>query len=174
MEDIVIKDKTNAWSGFKGETWKNEINVSDFIDNNYKEYRGDDSFLSPKSKKTGKVWAKCEKLLAIERKKHLLDVDLKHISGINNFPAGYIDKANEVIVGLQADKPLKRIINPFGGIRMAKNALAAYNKKMDAKHTTMVFLTPTLLILEKQEGLGLLLDFLMLMEEEELLATIDV
>ena len=134
MEDIVIKDKTNAWSGFKGETWKNEINVSDFIDNNYKEYRGDDSFLSPKSKKTGKVWAKCEKLLAIERKKHLLDVDLKHISGINNFPAGYIDKANEVIVGLQADKPLKRIINPFGGIRMAKNALAAYNKKMDASN----------------------------------------
>ena len=134
MEDIVIKDKTNAWSGFKGETWKNEINVSDFIDNNYKEYRGDDSFLAPKSKKTGKVWAKCEKLLAIERKKHLLDVDLKHISGINNFPAGYIDKANEVIVGLQADKPLKRIINPFGGIRMAKNALAAYNKKMDASN----------------------------------------
>lgn len=134
MEDIVIKDKTNAWSGFKGETWKNEINVSDFIDNNYKEYRGDDNFLAPKSKKTGKVWAKCEKLLAIERKKHLLDVDLKHISGINNFPAGYIDKANEVIVGLQADKPLKRIINPFGGIRMAKNALAAYNKKMDASN----------------------------------------
>ena len=134
MEDIVIKDKTNAWNGFKGETWKNEINVSDFIDNNYKEYRGDDSFLTPKSKKTSKVWAKCEKLLAIERKKRLLDVDLKHLSGINNFPAGYIDRANEVIVGLQADKPLKRIINPFGGIRMAKNALAAYNKKMDASN----------------------------------------
>ena len=126
-------EKIEYWEGFKGETWKNEINVSDFIDNNYSEYRGDDSFLASKSKKTAKVWAKCEKLLAIERKKHLLDVDLKHISGINSFPAGYIDKKNEVIVGLQTDKPLKRIVNPFGGIRMAKTALEAYGKHMDPK-----------------------------------------
>ncbi len=118
---------------FKGKKWRNEINVADFIENNYKEYKGDDSFLKGKSQKTAKVWNICEKLLAKERKVHLLDVDLKHISGIDSFPAGYIDKNNEVIVGLQADKPLKRIINPFGGIRMVKNALAAYNKKMDAK-----------------------------------------
>ena len=122
------------WKGFKGEVWKNEINVSDFIDNNYKEYRGDDSFLVGKSKKTSKIWDKCEKLLAKERKVHLLDVDLEHISGIDNFPAGYIDKKNEVIVGLQTDKPLKRIVNPFGGIRMVESALGAYGKVMSEKN----------------------------------------
>ena len=122
------------WKGFKGEDWKNEINISDFIDKNYKEYRGDDSFLVGKSAKTRKVWAKCEKLLAKERKVHLLDVDLEHISGIDNFPAGYIDKKNEVIVGLQTDKPLKRIVNPFGGIRMVESALGAYGKIMSEKN----------------------------------------
>lgn len=122
------------WKGFKGEVWKNEINVSDFIDNNYKEYRGDDSFLVGKSEKTSKVWDKCETLLAKERKVHLLDVDLEHISGIDNFPAGYIDKKNEVIVGLQTDKPLKRIVNPFGGIRMVESALGAYGKVMSEKN----------------------------------------
>ena len=120
-----------AWKGFKGETWKENIDVSAFIDANYKEYRGDDSFLSGKSKKTAKVWAKCEKLLEKERKVGLLDVDLEHISGINSFPAGYIDKKNEVVVGLQTDAPLKRIVNPFGGIRMAENALKAYGKSLD-------------------------------------------
>ena len=133
-EKLAGEDKVEQYyKSFKGEKWREEINVSDFIDSNYTEYTGDDSFLQGKSEKTGKVWAVCEKLLAKERKVHLLDVDLKHISGINNFPAGYIDKKNEVIVGLQSDKPLKRIINPFGGIRMVKNALNAYNKKMDPK-----------------------------------------
>lgn len=125
-------ENNNYYADFKGKTWKEEINVSDFIDANYKEYRGDDSFLVGKSKKTDKVWSKCEKLLEKERKVHLLDVDLDNISGINNFPAGYIDKDNEVIVGLQGDAPLKRIINPFGGIRMVDNALAAYDKTMNA------------------------------------------
>ncbi len=136
-QDDKLKEIYDGWCGFKGEKWKKEINVSDFIDNNFTEYKGDDTFLSEKSKKTSKVWNKCEKLLAIERKKRLLDVDLTRISGINNFPAGYIDKANEVIFGLQSDKPLKRIINPFGGIRMVKNALDAYNKKMDIKNETV-------------------------------------
>ena len=121
----------DAWKGFKGDDWKGEINVSAFIDANYKEYRGDDSFLAGKSEKTAKVWDKCEKLLAKERKVHLLDVDLEHLSGIDNFPAGYIDKANEVVVGLQTDKPLKRIVNPFGGIRMVESALGAYSKALD-------------------------------------------
>ena len=124
----------NAWAGFKGEKWKQEINVSDFIDSNYKEYRGDESFLEGKSARTTKVWNKCEKLLAKERKVGLLDVDLDRISGINNFPAGYIDKKNEVIFGLQSDKPLKRIINPFGGIRMVKSALGAYDKQMNKEN----------------------------------------
>ena len=119
------------YKGFKGETWKKQINVSDFIDNNYKEYKGDDSFLAGTTKKTDKVWAKCEKLLALERKKGLLDVDLEHFSGVNTIPAGYIDKKNEVIFGLQSDKPLKRLVNPFGGVRMVKNALGAYGKEMN-------------------------------------------
>ena len=107
-KEIYVKDVQSYQSRFKGQKWRESIDVSDFIDNNYREYKGDDSFLAGKSKKTAKVWAVCEKLLAKERKVHLLDVDLKHISGINNFPAGYIDRKNEVIFGLQSDKPLKR------------------------------------------------------------------
>ncbi len=121
------------WKNFKGETWKQEINVSAFIDDNYKEYTGDDSFLKGKTEKTKKVWSKCEKLLKKEMQKGLLDVELKAISGINSFRPGYIDKNNEVIVGLQTDKPLKRIVNVYGGLRMARNALAAYNKKIPEK-----------------------------------------
>ncbi|MBQ8444567.1 MAG: formate acetyltransferase, partial [Clostridia bacterium] len=101
----------DLYKGFKGEKWKSEINVADFIANNYKEYKGDESFLAGKSKRTSAVWSKCDKLLAKERKVRILDVDLEHISGIDSFPAGYIDKKNEVIVGLQTDKPLKRIVN---------------------------------------------------------------
>ena len=130
-KEIYVKDVQSYQSRFKGQKWRESIDVSDFIDNNYREYKGDDSFLAGKSKKTAKVWAVCEKLLAKERKVHLLDVDLKHISGINNFPAGYIDRKNEVIFGLQSDKPLKRIVNPFGGYRMVKNSLGAYGKKAD-------------------------------------------
>ena len=121
------------WKNFKGETWQKEINVADFIKENYTEYKGDDSFLTGKSERTSKVWAKCEKLLQKEMKKGLLDVELKRISGINSFKPGYIDKKNEVVVGLQTDKPLKRIVNVYGGLRMAKTALEAYNKKMDVK-----------------------------------------
>ena len=121
------------WNNFKGKKWKTSINVSAFIDDNYTEYLGDDSFLSSKTNKTAKVWAKCEKLLKKEMKVGLLDVELKRISGINSFKPGYIDKANEVIVGLQTDKPLKRIVNVYGGLRTAKQALAAYNKKMDKR-----------------------------------------
>ena len=120
-----------GWNGFKGEKWKEKIDVSNFIDENYREYLGDDSFLREISEKTNKVWSRCEELLKEERKVHLLDVDLEHISGIDNFPAGYIDKENEVIVGLQSDKPLKRIVNPFGGIRLVENALGCYNRKLD-------------------------------------------
>ncbi len=131
MKTIVNLEKVDPWKGFKGETWQKEINVSDFIDNNYKEYKGDDSFLQGKSKKTTKVWAKCEKLLLKELKEGCLDVDTKHVSGIDNFDAGYIDKKNEVIVGLQTDAPLKRIVNPFGGFRMVEQSLKAYNRKFD-------------------------------------------
>ena len=124
-------ENIEAWKGFKGEAWKETVDVSDFILSNYKEYRGDDSFLSGISDKTKKVWQKCEKLLAKEAQMGLLDVETNAVSGINNFAPGYIDKKNEVIVGLQTDKPLKRIVNLYGGTRMAEKALAAYNKKLN-------------------------------------------
>ena len=115
------------WNGFKGETWKTEINVFDFIYNNYEEYTGSSDFLVGPTDKTTTIWNKCLELLKEEGKKGVLDIDINHVSGINNFDAGYIDKDNEVIVGLQTDAPLKRMINPFGGIRMVEKSLSAYN-----------------------------------------------
>ena len=129
---IGKKEKAvDPWKGFKKGNWQKEINVSDFILLNYKEYKGDDQFLCGKTERTTKLMEKVDKLLLLEAKKGLLDVDLKHLSGITNFAPGYIDKKNEVIVGLQTDKPLKRIVNLYGGVRMAENALQAYHKKVD-------------------------------------------
>ncbi len=122
---------TEEWKSFKGGNWEENIDVADFIKTNYKEYKGDDSFLSSASPKTKKVWSKCEKLLQKEGKVGLLDVELNAVSGITNFKPGYIDKRNEVIVGLQTDKPLKRIVNLYGGTRMADKALEAYNKHLN-------------------------------------------
>ena len=119
------------WEGFKDGKWSKEIDVRDFIQLNYHNYDGDESFLASKSKKTDKVWKKCEVLLKEELKKHVLDIDVDHMSGINAFKAGYIDMENEVIVGLQTDKPLKRIINPYGGIRMVYQELDAYGYKLN-------------------------------------------
>ena len=131
MKKEVTAVEVDPWKGFKKGAWQKEINVSDFILSNYKEYKGDDSFLCGKTQKTTKLMNKVEKLLALEAKKGLLDVDLKHLSGITSFGPGYIDKKNEVIVGLQTDKPLKRIVNLYGGVRMAKSALEAYGKHID-------------------------------------------
>ncbi len=112
--------------------WQDEINVRDFILKNYTLYEGDDSFLAPPTERTQKVWSRCEELLAQERKKGgVLDVDTARISGINNFAPGYIDKENEVIVGLQTDAPLKRMVNLYGGLRMAEQSLEAYGYKLD-------------------------------------------
>ena len=127
------------WNGFKNGLWQTEINVANFIYENYKEYKGDDRFLVGISPKTQKVLEKVDKLLEKEAKVGLLDVDLNTISGITNFKPGFIDKQNEVIFGLQTDKPLKRIVNLYGGVRMAKGALDAYNKKLNPtleKHFT--------------------------------------
>ncbi len=120
-----------AWNKFKGEKWKHEINVEDFILNNYKEYLGDESFLEGITDKTKKVLDKVNELTKEELKKGVLDVETKLISGIDNFAPGYIDKDNEIIVGLQTDKPLKRIVNLYGGIRMAHTSLEAYGYKLD-------------------------------------------
>ena len=119
------------WKNFKEGNWQKTINVSDFIQKNYTQYNGDDSFLSPKSKKTTKVWDKCEELLKEELEKHVLDIDVDHMSGINAFDKGYICKEDDVIVGLQTDAPLKRIVNPYGGIRMVYQELEAYNYKLN-------------------------------------------
>ncbi len=123
--------EVDAWEGFKGSTWKDNIDVSNFILENFKEYRGDDSFLADISPKTAKVLARVESLLAKEAKTGLLDVETKAVSGINTFKAGFIDKKNEVVFGLQTDKPLKRIVNLYGGTRMAEKALEAYKRKLD-------------------------------------------
>ena len=116
---------------FKEGLWQKEINVENFIKENYEEYLGDESFLKPISSKTKKIWDKCNNLLLEELKKGVIDIDTKNMSGIDNFEPGYIDKENEVIVGLQTDEPLKRIVNPYGGIRMVYNELYSYGYKLD-------------------------------------------
>ena len=119
------------WKGFIEGAWCNEVNVSDFIKRNYVPYDGADTFLASKTDKTSKVWSKCEELLKEELEKHVLDIDTDHMSGINAFEAGYIDQDNETIVGLQTDAPLKRIVNPYGGMRMVYSELDAYGYKLN-------------------------------------------
>lgn len=119
------------WKNFNEGTWTTSVDVESFILSNYKAYEGDDAFLELPILKTNNVWHKCEDLLKEELKKHVLDIDTVHMSGINAFDAGYIDKDNEVIFGLQTDKPLKRIVNPYGGIRMVYSELEAYGYKLD-------------------------------------------
>ena len=119
------------WEGFKEGPWTEEINVSDFIKRNYTKYEGDEDFLEGTTEKTDKVWGRCGELLKEELKKHVLDVDTVHMSGINSFEPGYINDEDDVIVGLQTDAPLKRMVNPYGGIRMVYQELDAYGYKLD-------------------------------------------
>lgn len=114
------------WQNFKESAWTQRIDVRSFIQKNYTPYEGDDGFLCGPSQKTQTLWAKCLVLLQEELAKGVMDIDLQGISGIGSFPSGYMDRENEVIVGLQTDQPLKRMINPFGGLAMAKNACQAY------------------------------------------------
>ncbi len=118
---------------FVGGLWQTEINVRDFIQKNYTLYEGTGRFLAGPTEKTQKVWDRCVELLGEERKKGgVLDVETKRISGICNFAPGYIDKKNEVIVGLQTDAPLKRMVNLYGGMRMAQQCLDKYGYVLDA------------------------------------------
>ena len=119
------------WRNFKDGLWTEEINVSDFIKKNYKAYEGDESFLEGTTEKTNKVWSTCSNLLKEELKKKVLDIDVDHMSGINAFEPGYICSEDDVIVGLQTDKLLKRIVNPYGGIRMVYQELEAYGYKLN-------------------------------------------
>lgn len=131
--------KSPAWDGFRSGEWRHLINVRNFIQKNYTPYEGDDAFLTGTTARTDRVWEKCRALIVEEVKKGIIDVETHIVSGIDNFAPGYIDKENEVIVGLQTDAPLKRIVNPYGGMRMAKAALEQYGYALDPdieKHFT--------------------------------------
>ncbi|HAE43054.1 MAG TPA: formate C-acetyltransferase [Clostridiales bacterium] len=117
---------SEQWKDFKKGIWTDKIDVRDFIQKNYTPYLGDDSFLEGKSERTVKLFSIVEKLLLEEQKKGIYDIDTSALSGIDNTEAGYIDKENEVIFGLQSDGPLKRLINPYGGIRMVEGAIESY------------------------------------------------
>ena len=121
------------WNGFKGGDWKEEINIRDFIQHNYTPYEGDSNFLEKTTEKTDKLW---NEVLELYKKEHeseggVLDIDTKTISTVSAHNAGYIDKDLEEIVGLQTDKPLKRAIMPFGGIRIVEKSCEAYGRKVD-------------------------------------------
>lgn len=125
------------WEGFAPGDWSGDsVDVSDFIKKNYTPYDGDESFLAPLTEDTLKLWQRVSELLEQEREKGgVLDMDTKIVSTITSHPAGYIDRDREKIVGLQTDKPLKRALQPFGGIRMAVNACKQYGYEVDHEIT---------------------------------------
>ena len=125
----------DQWNGFKGRLWKEEVNVRDFIQNNYKPYDGDESFLAGPTEATDKLWGKLQELQKEERAKGgVLDMETHVVSGLTAYGAGYIDeelKDLEAVVGLQTDKPLKRAFMPYGGIKMAQQACETYGDTPD-------------------------------------------
>ncbi len=125
---------SKPWEGFIEGNWQKDVDVDDFIQKNFTLYEGDDSFLAPISANTEKVWARCEELLTEERRLGVLDIDTDEISGIANFKPGYILKDYESIVGLQSDAPLKRIINPYGGIKLASSIVKHYGREMKPEY----------------------------------------
>jgi len=123
--------KHKNWNGFQEGVWQNEINVRDFIQNNYSEYTGDDSFLSGATERTSALMKKVQELFALERQYGgVLDIDTATVSSLTSYSPGYIDQGNEIIVGMQTNRPLKRAVCPFGGIRMARQACEAYGYKL--------------------------------------------
>ena len=119
------------WNGFKSGAWQNEINVRDFIQQNYKPYEGDDSFLAGATERTNDMMKKVNGLFKLERQYGgVLDIDTTTVSSLTHYAPGYVDKENELIVGLQTNRPLKRGVNPFGGIRMARQACQAYGYQL--------------------------------------------
>ena len=122
------------WIGFNGGVWQDEINVRDFIQSNYTEFTGDASFLSGATPRTEALMKKVEGLFALERQfGGVLDIDTATVSSLTSYSPGYIDKENELIFGMQTNRPLKRGVNPFGGIRMARQACKAYGYKLSDK-----------------------------------------
>ena len=125
----------DQWNGFKGRLWKEEINVRDFVQNNYKPYDGDESFLEGPTEATNKLWGRLQGLQKEERAKGgVLDMETKVVAGLTAYGPGYIDesmKELEKVVGLQTDKPLKRAFMPYGGIKMAEEACKNYGYEPD-------------------------------------------
>ena len=122
------------WNGFIGGVWQDEINVRDFIMQNYKPYEGDSSFLSKATPRTEALMKKVQALFALERQRGgVLDIDTETVSSLTSFAPGYIDKENEIIFGMQTDSPLKRSVNPFGGIRMVRQACESYGYTLSEK-----------------------------------------
>ena len=123
-----------AWRGFREGAWQSEINVRDFIQKNYTPYTGDASFLAPATERTNKLMAKFNGLLQLEHQfGGVLDVDTQTVSSLTSYKPGYLDKENELIVGLQTDRPLRRGVNPFGGINMTRKACQAYGYTLSPK-----------------------------------------
>ena len=126
--------KHDNWNGFKSGVWQNEINVRDFIQTNYTEYTGDDSFLETATERTNALMDKVQHLFKLERQYGgVLDIDTATVSSLTSYSPGYIDKDNELIVGMQTNRPLKRGVNPFGGMRMVRQACEAYGYKLSEK-----------------------------------------
>ena len=124
----------HEWDGFTGGSWTKSVNVRDFIQKNYTEYDGDESFLEDATEATDKLWEMVSELSKKEREAGgVLDMDTSVVSTITSHPAGYLDKELEKIVGFQTDKPFKRSLQPFGGIRMAQNACRENGYEVDPK-----------------------------------------
>ncbi len=121
----------NLQNDFKGSNWKHEIDVRDYIQANYEPYDGDESFLAAPTARTQALWDKLSEMFVVEREKGVYDAETSLPQTLDTYGAGYIDKENEVIVGLQTDAPLKRAIFPRGGIRMVESALKAYGYELD-------------------------------------------
>src|SRR5687767_13408713 len=125
-----VDQASSAWDGFRTGLWPKEINVRDFIQQNYEPYEGGAAFLKPATPRTLRVWDTLTQLFVEERKKGVLDVS-QIPSSITAHAPGYIDREHEIIVGLQTDAPLKRAIMPNGGFRLVVNALKAFGHEPD-------------------------------------------
>lgn len=124
------------WEGFKGDKWRTSVDTRDFIQNNYTEYKGDDSFLEPIAPSTDKLWTKLQELFEIQHEKNgVYDMDSDIPATITSHEPGYLIKEEEKIVGLQTDVPLKQAFMPFGGIKMANNALVSNGYETDEEMT---------------------------------------
>lgn len=135
MSELTL-EKQSSTTDFVGGKWQSEINVRDFIQKNYTPYDGDSSFLAGPTEATTKLWQECCELFKKERENGgVLDMDTKIVSTITSHGAGYIDKSLEKIVGVQTDKPLKRSLQPFGGIRMAETSCKSYGYEVDPEVT---------------------------------------